>query len=48
MDSRLREQETTAARHGAWAGSAVAVGMTLIIEGIKGWTKLKGGGGGGA
>lgn len=45
MDARLRDQETVAARHGAWAGSAMAVGVSLIIEGAKGWLKLKGGGG---
>ena len=43
LDGRLREQEATAARNGAFAGSAMAVGMALIIEGAKGWLKSKGG-----
>ena len=45
LDARLRDQENTAARHGAFAGSAMAIGVSLIVEGAKGWLKLKGGDG---
>lgn len=44
LDGRLRDQESAAARTGAFAGTAVAVGVALIIEGAKGWLKNKGGG----
>lgn len=39
MDERLRHVERKAAVAGAFSGTAVSVGMSLIIEGIKQWTK---------
>lgn len=48
MDGRLRTQETTAAKHGAFAGTAMAIGVALIIEGVKTTFRIKTGGGGGA
>ncbi|MBS0414367.1 MAG: hypothetical protein JSR68_08340 [Proteobacteria bacterium] len=45
MDARLRDVEKRAAVAGAFSGTAVSVGMALIIEGVKQW--LRGGGGGG-
>lgn len=44
MDTRLRDVEKRAAVAGAFSGTAVSVGMALIIEGVKQW--LRGGGGG--
>lgn len=48
LDNRLRDQEATAARQGAYAGTAVAIGMALIIEGAKSFLRIKGGGQGGS
>ena len=46
LDTRLREQETTAARHGAVYGGAVALGIALLVEGGKQWMRDRIGGGG--
>ena len=37
MDTRLRDVEKKSAVIGAVSGSAVSVGVALLIEGIKGW-----------
>lgn len=37
IDSRLRTQEQKAAAAGAVSGGVVTVGITLLIEGMKGW-----------
>ena len=37
MDTRLRAVETRSAVFGAVSGGTVAVGMALIVEGLKGW-----------
>ena len=42
LDKRLRVVEQKAAVAGAISGSAVSVGMALIIEGVKQW--MSGGG----
>jgi hypothetical protein len=42
LDARLRTVEQKAAVAGAISGSAVSVGMALIIEGVKQW--MAGGG----
>lgn len=42
MDKRLRVVEQKAAVAGAVSGTAVSVGMALVIEGIKQW--MAGGG----
>lgn len=43
MDDRLRDVEKKAAVAGAFSGTAVSIGMALIIEGVKQW--LRGGNG---
>ncbi|XHS78510.1 hypothetical protein ACFJGW_00635 [Burkholderiaceae bacterium UC74_6] len=35
LDTRLRKVEVNAAKQGAIAGGAVAVGMALLVEGMK-------------
>jgi hypothetical protein len=42
IDRRLRNVEQRAAAWGAMSGGAMAVGMALIIEGVKHW--MAGGG----
>ncbi len=46
VDERLRTVEQKAAVTGALSGGAMAVGVALIIEGIKGWVKGGAAGGG--
>lgn len=45
LDDRLRDQETTAARHGAIAGGAITIGLALIVETVKSYVRGKAGGG---
>lgn len=42
MDGRLRDVEKKSAVIGAVSGSAVSVGIALLIEGVKTW--MRGGG----
>lgn len=44
FDTRLRDQEVTAAKVGAFSGGAIAIGVALIIEGAKQALRAKGGG----
>ncbi len=37
MDVRLRDVEVRGATYGAVSGGAVAVGMALLVEGLKAW-----------
>lgn len=46
VDARLRDQESTAAKHGALYGGAMAIGVALMVEGAKEWLRQKTGGGG--
>lgn len=44
IDGRLRTVEQRAAVAGAISGGAMSVGLALVIEGLKQWLALKGGG----
>ncbi len=44
IDGRLRTVEQRAAVAGAISGGAMSVGLALVIEGLKQWVAIKGGG----